>query len=170
MSMRMTLLVLLCLNARANPPEARMQITSSSFTHQGAIPAKYTCEGSDTSPPLAWTGVPSSAKSLALIVDDPDAPAKVWVHWTAWNIDPATKEIRQDSVPPGATQGRNDFGNSKWGGPCPPGGTHRYRFKLYALGTRLKLPEGASEPELVKAMEGKVLERAELVGTYTRKR
>jgi Raf kinase inhibitor-like YbhB/YbcL family protein len=147
-----------------------MRVTSPAFSMNQPIPAQFSCDGQDVNPPLAISGVPDTAKSLALIVDDPDAPAKVWVHWTVWNIAPKTSEIRQDSVPDNAVQGLNDFGKSAWGGPCPPGGTHRYRFKLFALSESLKLHEGAREPELVKAMEGKVLEKAELVGTYTRKR
>jgi Raf kinase inhibitor-like YbhB/YbcL family protein len=163
--------LLLAATAReAAPPGGSMRVTSPAFSMNQPIPAQFSCDGQNVNPPLAFDGVPEGAKSLVLIVDDPDAPAKVWVHWTLWNLDPKTKEIRQDSVPEGATQGRTDFGRSSWGGPCPPGGTHRYRFKLYALGARLKLAEGASERELVKAMEGKILDQAELVGTYTRGR
>lgn len=147
-----------------------MRVTSPAFSMNQPIPAQFSCDGQDVNPPLAFDAVPPEAKSLALVVDDPDAPAKVWVHWTVWNIDPKTREIPQDSVPKNAMQGLNDFGTNHWGGPCPPGGTHRYRFKLFALGAALKLPEGAREPELVKAMDGKVLARAELIGTYTRKR
>jgi len=174
MSMRMTLLVLLCFNARANPPEARMQITSSSFTHQGAIPAKYTCEGSDTSPPLAWTGVPSSAKSLALIVDDPDAPdpkapKMTWVHWVLYDVPPATSSLAEGgsrSLPSGTRDGLNDWKKTGYGGPCPPIGRHRYFFKLYALDTVLPDLRNPSKAELLKAMEGHVVGTAELVGTY----
>jgi Raf kinase inhibitor-like YbhB/YbcL family protein len=147
-----------------------MRVTSPAFSMNQPIPAQYSCDGQDVNPPLAFDGVPPQAKSLALIVDDPDAPGKVWVHWTLWNVDPGTKEIRQDSVPAGAAQGRNDFGKTGWGGPCPPGGTHRYRFKAYALGAKLELPAGAGEPDLVKAMQGKILDQSELTGTYTRKR
>lgn len=147
-----------------------VRLTSPAFSMNQPIPAQFSCDGQDMNPPLALDGVPDTAKALALIVDDPDAPGKVWVHWTLWNVDPKLKEIRQDSVPAGAVQGRNDFGKDAWGGPCPPGGTHRYRFRLFALKQKLELPAGAAEPALVKAMEGKILDQAELVGTYTRKR
>jgi hypothetical protein len=180
MSMRTRLLgggavmLLLCSHARANPPEARMQITSSSFTHQGAIPAKYTCEGSDTSPPLAWSGVPSSAKSLALIVDDPDAPdpkapKMTWVHWVLYDVPPTTSSVAEGgsrSLPSGARDGLNDWKRTGYGGPCPPIGRHRYFFKLYALDTVLPDLRTPSKAELLKAMEGHVVGTAELVGTY----
>ncbi len=181
MSMRKKLLggggvvmLLLCFQAGANPPEARMQITSSSFTHQGAIPAKYTCEGSDTSPPLAWSGVPSSAKSLALIVDDPDAPdpkapKMTWVHWVLYDVPLATSSLAEGgsrSLPSGTQEGLNDWKRTGYGGPCPPIGRHRYFFKLYALDTVLPDLKKPSKADLLKAMEGHVVGTAELIGTY----
>ena len=164
----------LCAQARANPPEARMQITSSSFTHQGAIPAKYTCEGPDTSPPLAWSGVPPSAKSLALIVDDPDAPdpkapKMTWVHWVLYDVPSGTSSLAEGasrSLPSGTRDGLNDWRRTGYGGPCPPIGRHRYFFKLYALDTDLSGVKAANKPELEKAIEGHVIGQAQLVGTY----
>src|SRR5215468_8735880 len=168
------LLVLPLSQARGNPPEARMQITSSSFTHQGSIPAKYTCEGSDLSPPLAWSGVPPSAKSLALIVDDPDAPdpaapRMTWVHWVLYNLTPQTTSLGESaskSPPQGARDGVNDWKKPGYGGPCPPIGRHRYFFKLYALDVVLPDLGKPSKADLLKAMEGHVVGSAELVGTY----
>jgi len=148
---------------------AKMTLKSPAFGPNEAIPRKYTGDGEDTSPPLSWSGAPAEAKQLALIVDDPDAPAKTWVHWVVWNIRAETKEIPAGSVPPGALQGRNDFGRPGWGGPCPPSGTHRYFFKLYALDALLPLPSGASKAQLEEAMKGHVLEKAELIGLYRRK-
>jgi len=164
----------LCAQARANPPEARMQITSSSFTHQGAIPAKYTCEGPDTSPPLAWSGVPPSAKSLALIVDDPDAPdpkapKMTWVHWVLYDVPSGTSSLAEGasrSLPSGTRDGLNDWRRTGYGGPCPPIGRHRYFFKLYALDIVLPDLSKPSKAELLKAMEGHVVGTAEFVGTY----
>jgi len=115
------------------------QITSPVFENNGFIPKKYTCDGVDINPQLLIANVPSETKSLALIVDDPDAPAGTWVHWVVWNISPQTHEIKENSVPNGANQGLNDFRKRSYGGPCPPSGTHRYFFKLYALDTILTL-------------------------------
>ncbi len=145
-----------------------MELTSPVFINNEQIPVKYGCDGEDVNPPLTIIGTPEKAKSLALIVDDPDAPTGDWVHWVLWNIPPQTKQIAENSVPSGAKQGINDFGNLKWGGPCPPNGLHHYYFRLYALDTILNLPDGAGKKELLKAMEGHVLERAELVGLYER--
>ena len=158
----------------AHPPEARMQISSSSFTHQGAMPAKYTCEGNDTSPPLAWSGIPPNAKSLALIVDDPDAPdpkapKMTWVHWVLYGVSPQVPgfpEGGSKSLPPGTKEGLNDWKRTGYGGPCPPIGRHRYFFKLYALDTVLPDLGKPSKAALLKAMEGHVVGTAELVGTY----
>ncbi len=145
-----------------------MKITSSTFAHNNQIPSKYTCDGNNFSPPLQFSEVPGQAKSLALICDDPDAPGKTWVHWTAWNIDPKTTEIGEGKVPQGATQGLTDFGEVGYGGPCPPSGTHRYFFKLYALDTTLDIPYEARKEDLEKTMEGHIIEQADLVGTYSR--
>lgn len=145
-----------------------MKISSPAFAHNGGIPAKYTCDGADASPPLIIENVPGSAKSLALIVDDPDAPAGTWVHWVIWNIPAATAEIGENAYPPGALQGKSDFGRTGYGGPCPPSGSHRYFFKLYALDTTLELGPATTKKELERAMAGHVVGRAELVGVYKR--
>jgi len=146
-----------------------LTISSPSFKHQGDIPAKFTCDGADVNPALAIGGVPAGTGSLALIVDDPDAPRGTWVHWVIWNIAPDMKELAEHSVPAGASQGMNDFRKLDYGGPCPPSGTHRYFFKLYALDTKLSIKGGAAKDALEKAMEGHILAKAELVGLYKRK-
>ena len=145
-----------------------MKLTSPAFQHQQRIPAKYTCDGQDISPPLHIAEAPEAAESLVLIMDDPDAPSGTWVHWTVWNMDPKTSEIGENSGPPGAAQGMTDFHRPGYGGPCPPSGTHRYFFKLYALDTKLNLPAKTDKSALEKAMEGHILARAELVGLYSR--
>jgi len=147
---------------------ADMKITSMAFGDGGNIPSKYTCDGADVSPPLEMTNVPSGAKSLALIVDDPDAPAGDWVHWLIWNISPKTAEIHENSVPAGSTQGLTDFRTNGYGGPCPPSGTHRYLFKLYALDTTLSLGSNARKADLLEAMKGHIVAQAQLTGRYRR--
>lgn len=146
-----------------------LKISSTVFTHNGSIPSKYTCDGADVNPPLAIENVPTGAKSLALIVDDPDALAGAWVHWVVWNIDPSLKEIKEHAVPAGASVGMTDFGNQKYGGPCPPTGTHRYFFKLYALDARLVLDPNSTKEALENAMKGHILAQTELIGLYKRK-
>jgi len=146
-----------------------LKISSPQFAHNGSIPAKYTCDGADTSPHLKIEGVPRGAKALALIVDDPDAPAGTWVHWVVWGIPPETGEIGENAVPAGAVQGRNDWGRNSYGGPCPPSGSHRYFFKLFALDTVLTLGAATTKKDLERAMEGHVIARAELIGVYKRK-
>ncbi len=150
-------------------PMSTLTLSSPAFTPGGSIPAKYTCDGSDINPPLTIGDVPAGTKSLALIVDDPDAPAGTWVHWVVWNISPATKEIGENSAPAGALQGMTDFRRKAYGGPCPPSGTHRYFFKLYALDAAPSLDQGASKAALEKAMKGHILAQAELMGLYKRK-
>lgn len=145
-----------------------LSISSPAFPHNGMIPKRYTCDGADVSPPLLLGHVPEKTGSLALIVDDPDAPRGTWVHWVVWNIGPDTREIPEDSVPPGALQGTNDFGKRKYGGPCPPSGTHRYFFKLYALDAPLALSAGATKAQVEKAMSGHLLGKAERIGLYRR--
>jgi hypothetical protein len=150
-----------------------IKITSTAFEEGGMIPRQYTCDGEDVSPPLAWTGVPEAAKTTALISDDPDAPMGTWVHWVLFNL-PASEKGLPEAVPTdkelknGTKQGRNDFRRIGYGGPCPPGGTHRYFFKVYALDTVLDLPAGATKAELIKAMEGHILAQAQLMGKYRR--
>ena len=127
-----------------------MELKSSAFEAGGMIPKKYTCDGPDASPPLNWSDVPAKAKSLALIVDDPDAPMGTWVHWVAWNIPPDARSLdegvpKKDSLPNGMKQGTTDFRSIGYGGPCPPSGTHRYFFKLYALDTALNLPPSTTK-------------------------
>jgi hypothetical protein len=133
-----------------------------------SIPIKFTCDGENINPLLKILGVPPEAKELVLIMDDPDAPVGTFNHWLMWHISPDTKEIGENSVPKGVRQGTNDFGQQIYGGPCPPDGTHRYFFRLYALDQKLHLEAGAKRNELDKAMEGKILEEAEVMGVYTR--
>ncbi len=144
-----------------------MKITSSVFEHNKSIPEKYTCEGKDINPPLQISDVPEGTKSLALIVDDPDAPGGTFVHWVAFDI-PVTNQIAEKSIP--GKQGANDFGRKNYGGPCPPSGTHRYFFKIYALDTTLNLAEGITKSGLEKAMQGHILASTELIGLYQKKR
>ena len=146
-----------------------LTITSPAFAEGAPIPARFTCEGSDVNPALHVSGVPPHAKSLALIMDDPDAPPKVWEHWTMINIPPDTEVMAENSVPKGALQLMNDFSRVNWGGPCPPPGkVHNYNFKLYALDTILNLPPSATKADVEKAMSGHIIEKAVLIGTYKR--
>ena len=145
-----------------------MIITSDAFEPNGVIPAKYTCDGLNINPPLRFVDVPPQAKSLVLIVDDPDAVMGEWTHWTIWNISPKTETIHENSVPATAIQGATDFGANKYGGPCPPAGAHRYQFKLYALNTMLNLPNDASKTELMNAMQNHIITEATLTGVYSR--
>jgi Raf kinase inhibitor-like YbhB/YbcL family protein len=145
-----------------------IKITSSAFAESGMIPKKYTCDGADVNPPLAIEGVPDIAKSLVLIADDPDAPRGTWNHWLVWNIDPQTKEIKENSVPANAVQGTTDFGTAKYGGPCPPSGTHRYYFKMFALDKTLDLRSTAKRADLDKAMQGHMIAEGSLMGRYSR--
>lgn len=146
-----------------------MKLSSPGFTHNGVIPSKYTCDGADVNPALMIEAVPGEAKSLALIMDDPDAPRGTWVHWVVWNIDPKTTEIGENTVPSGAKQGMNDFRRKEYGGPCPPSGTHRYYFKVYALDAVLDLDERATKAKLEAAMKDHIIGRCELIGLYSRK-
>jgi Raf kinase inhibitor-like YbhB/YbcL family protein len=154
-----------------------LRLTSPAFTHQGAIPARYSCEvrGSEVSPPLVWSGVPAGARSLALVVDDPDAPdpqapQRTWVHWVLYDLPHAVgglpEGVKPGQLPAGARQGKNDWGRSGYGAPCPPIGRHRYFFKLYALDTVLPDLGAPDEQRLNQAMRGHVLAHAELIGTY----
>ena len=146
-----------------------MRLESSAFENNSFIPSKYTCDGENVNPPLKISGVPQKAKSLVLIVDDPDAPRGTWVHWTVWNISSQTTEIAENSVPQGAVEGMTDFGKPGYGGPCPPSGTHRYFFKIYALDTNLNLGSSAQVRDLKKAIENHILDKAELIGLYSRR-
>lgn len=149
-----------------------MLLSSSTFEDGATIPSKFTCDGGPSAdgvnPELIIHNVPPEAKSLALIVDDPDAPGGTFTHWTVWNIRPDTERIKEESIPPGAIEGMTDFGRIGYGGPCPPSGTHRYVFTLYALTDTLNLPEGAPRAELERSIEELVCARASLTGTYMR--
>jgi Raf kinase inhibitor-like YbhB/YbcL family protein len=145
-----------------------MKINTNAFPEGGVIPDKYARQGSNMNPPLHLDDIPSRARSLALIVDDPDAPSGTFNHWVIYNIDPKTHDIKENSVPVIATQGRNDFGDVEYDGPQPPSGEHRYFFKAFALDTVLDLPRGARRQELEKAMEGHVLDQAATMGRYAK--
>jgi len=152
-----------------------IQLSTSAFTEGSSIPAKYTCDGDDISPPLKWSGVPAGAKSLALICDDPDAPVGIWVHWVLYNIPSTVAELPEgvptsEVISGGARQGINDFKRIGYGGPCPPrGNPHRYYFKLYALDIELSLKPRATKKDVVSAMQGHILAEGQLMGTYKRK-
>ena len=153
--------------------KSELKLTSTAFKEGEAIPRGYTCDGANVSPPLEWTGVPKSAKTIAIIADDPDAPSGDWVHWVLFNLPaeglglientPATETLTG-----GGAQGKNDFGKIGYGGPCPPSGTHRYFFKFYALDGELSLPAGATKAEIEQAMQGHIVGQAQLMGTYHR--
>ena len=153
--------------------KAAIKLTSTAFKEGQAIPRTYTCDGVNVSPPLEWSGVPKTAKTVAIIADDPDAPAGTWVHWVLYNLPadnigvvenlPATENLAA-----GGFQGKNDFEKIGYGGPCPPSGTHRYFFKIYALDSELPLKAGATKAELMKAIEGHVVLEGQLMGTYRR--
>lgn len=147
-----------------------MTIKSLAFNNGKSIPSQYTCDGEDTSPQLMFSDVPAGAKSLALIMDDPDSPTGIWTHWLLWNISPTTKEIGEGKIPRGAVQGETTFGASRYGGPCPGKGNHRYFFKLYALDTILNIKVGAEKEALVDAMKGHILTETEMYGWYERKK
>lgn len=142
-----------------------MKLTSPAFDPQGFIPELYTCKGADISPPLQISEIPEGTQSLALIVDDPDAPMGTFVHWVLYDISPTTV-IGADTAP--GTQGINDFQNVRYGGPCPPGGTHRYYFKLYALDRRIELPAGKSKQDVESAMRGHILEQTEIMAKFAK--
>ena len=143
-----------------------MKLSSPAFESERSIPRKYSCYGANINPPLLIADVPAGTKTMALILEDPDAPFGTFVHWLVYNI-PVDNRIEEDSVP--GTQGMNDFGKRAYGGPCPPSGTHRYVFKLYALDTELALGEGADRETLEAAMDGHIVDTAELMGLYQKK-
>jgi Raf kinase inhibitor-like YbhB/YbcL family protein len=146
----------------------KLSVMSPTFENNQLIPAKYTCDGDNVNPPLAIDGVPEGTKTLALIVDDPDAPMGTWDHWIVWNIPATTSKIAENTVP--GTEGMNDSKRRSYGGPCPPSGTHRYFFKVYALDVKLDLSPAARKRDVEKAMQGHVLAKGELVGLYRRSR
>ncbi len=153
-------------------------LESPSFSHEGEIPRKHTCEGEDVSPALQWSDVPEGTKSLVLIVDDPDAPdpkapKMTWVHWVIYDLPPTAtglpEAVRDNALPEGTRQGKNDWGRTGYGGPCPPIGRHRYFFKLYGLDVVLRNLSEPTKPELLKAMQGHIVGEVELMGTYEKK-
>jgi Raf kinase inhibitor-like YbhB/YbcL family protein len=150
------------------------QMTSAAFAQGGVIPRQYTCDAQDISPPLQWAEPPTGTRSFALIGDDPDAPAGTWVHWVLYNLPAGARSLPEAlpataELPDGSRHGQNSWRRLGYGGPCPPSGTHRYFFKLYALGTVLDIKPGANKQQLLKAMEGHILGQAELMGVYSRK-
>lgn len=165
-----------CADGTQTAKEAVMSIsiTSTAFAEGRPIPDKYTCTGSNVSPPLKWDNAPAGVKSFALIADDPDAPMGTWVHWVIYNLPPATTSLAENlpslpELPDGSKQGVNDFRQPGYGGPCPPPGKpHHYCFKIYALDAMLSLESGASAKGLLKAMDGHILAQGQLVGTYQR--
>jgi hypothetical protein len=146
-----------------------ISVTTPAFQSGGDVAAKFTCNGANVNPELKINGVPNEAKSLVLIVDDPDAPRGLFTHWIVWNIDPKATDIGENSAPAGGIQGTNDFGKRNYGGPCPPSGTHRYFFKIYALDTKLDLKPSARRAELDAAMRGHTLAQGELMARYSHK-
>jgi Raf kinase inhibitor-like YbhB/YbcL family protein len=176
-SLRIVAVVTLAVLAAAAPTVAEegeqamgseLTINSPAFADGQPIPAKFTADGANLSPALAIANPPPGAACYALIVDDPDAPMGTWVHWVVWNIPAGTTTIPEGKLPAGSVEGRNSWGRTGYGGPSPPSGTHHYHFKLYALDRTLELPRTADKAALIDAMEGRVLARAQLVGTYRR--
>ena len=159
--------------AQTGGEKMAIKVNSTAFQEGGIIPKQYTCDGQNISPPLAWDSVPANAQALALIADDPDAPGKTWVHWVVFDM-PATTKSLPENVPPqetiagGGKQGTTDFRKVGYGGPCPPSGTHRYYFKVYALDKELGLDNKATKDQVLKAMEGHILAQGQLMGRYKR--
>lgn len=147
-----------------------MKLQSTVFENGKIIPSKYTCDGDDISPPLSWSGAPTHTQSFVLIVDDPDAPIGTWDHWILFNIPAHVTELAKNmtQLPNGTLAGKNSWGKTSYGGPCPPSGVHRYFFKLYALDTVLQLPSSANKSQIMQAMESHVIATAELMGKYER--
>ena len=151
-----------------------MTLSSAAFVHEGKIPSRHACDGADLSPPLAFAGVPAAAASLVLICDDPDAPAGVWDHFVLYNLSPATPGLPEGlhqapAYPDGSLSGRNSWGRYGYGGPCPPSGTHRYYFKVYALDKKIDKPAGLTKAQLLEEMKGHVLAEGVLMGRYARR-
>jgi hypothetical protein len=148
------------------PETEALKLTSPVFENNTPLPPRYTCDGENMNPPLTIKNIPRGAKSLALVLDDQDAPRGSYVHWIVWNIDPETKDIKEDSVPENAAVGTNDFKKRNYGGPCPPTRAHRYVFKLYALNIRLNLETSSTKAALEKAMKGHILAQTQLLTSY----
>lgn len=147
-----------------------LKVTSPAFENNKIIPSKYGCDGGNVNPAIRIENVPPGAKSLALLLDDQDAPRRTYVHWILWNIDPSVKEIEENSVPEGAVQGLNDFKKNTYGGPCPPTRPHRYAWIVYSLDVRLNLDPKSGKAELERAMEGHIISKGQLMGVYKRKK
>jgi Raf kinase inhibitor-like YbhB/YbcL family protein len=145
-----------------------LTLTSDAFANGQSIPVKYSCVGKNISPALAWNDPPGGTQSFALIVDDPDAPMGTWVHWVLYNLPPETRSIQENLPATEQTVGKNSSGNLRYDGPCPPSGTHRYYFKLYALDASLNLTPGATKEQVLKQMEGHILAQGELMGTFSK--
>ena len=161
------LLLLLNYAGTATAAEPTLEIKSPAFKSDGEIPEQFGCKGANISPPLHVAGVPAGTKWLALSVTDPDAPGGTFTHWLVWNINPKTTTIEEKTVPAGAVQGTNDFGQRGYGGPCPPSGTHRYYFRVFALNADLQLRPGAKASEFEKAIAGHVIARGEVMGRFS---
>ena len=146
-----------------------MKIISSAFQNNSKIPSKYTCDGANINPSLSFSDVPQNTKSLVLIMDDPDALSKVWIHWVVYNINSKIQKIEENSVPQGGIEGMTDFGKPGYGGPCPPSGVHRYFFKLYAVNKVLSLTSSAGKQAVEEAMKDNILDKAEIIGLYSKK-
>jgi Raf kinase inhibitor-like YbhB/YbcL family protein len=161
--------------AQTTPKEGgKIQVSSTAFQEGGMIPPQYTCDGADVSPPLSWQSIPEGTRSIALIADDPDAPMGTFVHWVLYDLPADVRELQEDvpdakTLPNGAKQGANGFGRIGYGGPCPPSGTHRYFFKVYALDTPTNLPPGQKKAQLLRAMEGHILAQGQIMGKYKRR-
>jgi len=152
----------------ATTAPASITVTSTAFRDGGPIPRKYTCDGDGVSPPLAWTGLPANARALAIVVDDPDAPRGTFTHWVVLDLEPTTTAIAEGQLPPIATQAANSAGTSGYYGPCPPNGTHHYRFTIYALSEATALPDGARVDEALKAIDSKSIARGRLTALFSR--
>jgi Raf kinase inhibitor-like YbhB/YbcL family protein len=151
----------------------KLEVHSSAFGEGDRIPSDFTCDGADMSPPIEWAGLPAQVRSIAIIADDPDARSGDWVHWLVYDLPPSLVQLpagipKGEKLSVGGSQGRTDFGQTGYGGPCPPGGEHRYFFKVYALDAMLRLRPGATKKELLKAMQGHILAEGVLMGTYER--
>ncbi len=173
MAMLISSHTLLAKNKKKEGATMEIKVTSSAFKQGGDIPVEYTCDGKDISPPLSWTESPSGTQSYALIVDDPDAPMGTWVHWVVYNLPASAASlpenvVKEERLSDGTVQGINDFKRYGYGGPCPPGGTHRYFFKVYALDTVLKAGPGLTKKKLLREIDGHILGQGELMGTYSR--
>lgn len=167
------LLTALPIFGQAEEARRKIDVWSSAFGEGARIPSDFTCDGADMSPPIEWSGVPANAESLAVIMDDPDAPAGNWKHWLVYNLSPDLTLLPAgipagEKLPSGGFQGRTDFGKASYQGPCPPNGEHRYFFKIYALDTMLRLKPGASKQELSRVMQGHILAEGVLMGKYDR--